>query len=123
MKLELPPDFNSPKSRLPFLIMLLIADASVLEKFALYGPAVSDVKSTWLGYTLNYSSKLDDCFGLNVLPRPYFSPDGDLGGVSPFYVGECGYFCIFVINSGDGGAVSVYPGVPDSISCSNFFIS
>jgi len=61
--------------------------------------------------------------GLNVLPKPYFSPEGDLGGVSPFYVGEFGYFCILVIKRGDGGAVSVYPGVPDSISCNSFLIN
>ena len=53
----------------------------------------------------------------------YFSPDGDLGGVSPFYDGEFGCFYIFVIKSGDGGAVSVCPGVPDSISASSFLMS
>ena len=53
----------------------------------------------------------------------YFSPDGDLGGVSPFDVGEPGYFCILVINSGEGGAVSVGPALPDSISVSSFFMS
>jgi hypothetical protein len=61
--------------------------------------------------------------GLIVLPRLYFSPDGDLGGVSPFYVGELGYFYILVINRGEGGAVKVYPGVPESISVSSFFIN
>jgi len=65
--------------------------------------------------------------GLNVLPndpRPeYFSPDGDLGGVSPFCVGEPGYFCTLVINNGDGGAASVGPGFPDSSSVRSFLMS
>ena len=44
-------------------------------------------------------------------PRPlYFSPEGERGGVKPFYVGEPGYFCIRVMNKGDGGAESAYPG-------------
>jgi hypothetical protein len=34
---------------------------------------------------------------------PYFSPDGDLGGVNPFYVGDPGCFCIFVMKRGEGG--------------------
>jgi len=38
------------------------------------------------GAILIYSSKLELYFGLIVLPSEpgYFSPDGDLGGVSPF---------------------------------------
>lgn len=63
----------------------------------------------WAG-TLNYSSKLELRLGLNVRPKPNFSPEGDLGGVSPFYVGDPGCFCILVINNGDGGAVNVGPG-------------
>ena len=57
-------------------------------------------------------------------PSPlYFSPDGDLGGVKPFYVGDPGYFCIRVMNSGDGGADNAYPGYPVSSSLTSLFIS
>ena len=78
----------------------------------------------WVGFTPNSFSRLSDCFGLIVRPRLlYFSPDGDLGGVSPFYDGEFGCFCILVMKSGDGGAVSVCPGVPESSSVSSFLIS
>jgi len=59
---------------------------------------------------------------LPIIPE-YFSPDGDLGGVSPFCVGEFGAFCIFVINNGDGGAISAYPDFPVSSSLINLFIS
>lgn len=65
---------------------------------------------------MNYSMRLIDCFGLMVRPKPYFSPEGDLGGVSPFWVGEPGYFCIFVMKRGEGGADSAEPGCPDSSS-------
>lgn len=52
-----------------------------------------------------------------VRPRPlYFSPEGERGGVKPFYVGEPGYFCILVMNNGDGGADNAYPGCPLSSS-------
>lgn len=91
----LPPLFRSPKSSDPLLIMLLIADASVFEKPSLQGsPFVNSfVKLFYAGPTLNASSKLDDCFGLIVRPKlPYFSPDGDRGGVSPFCEGELGCF-------------------------------
>lgn len=62
--------------------------------------------------------------GLIVLPKDpgYFSPLGDLGGVSPLLVGEPGYFCIFVMNRGDGGAVRVCPGVDDYRSVNSFLI-
>jgi hypothetical protein len=58
---------------------------------------------------------------LPIMPE-YFSPDGDLGGVSPFYVGEFGAFCIFVINNGDGGAISACPDFPLSNSFISLFI-
>lgn len=67
------------------------------------------MKLLWAGLICIYSSKLLLCFGLIVLPSipEYFSPEGDRGGVRPFWVGEFGAFCILVINSGDGGAMSV----------------
>ena len=65
------------------------------------------------GPTLKCSKRLELCFGDIVRPKLYFSPDGDLGGVKPFYVGELGYFCIFVINKGEGGAIKVGPGYFD----------
>lgn len=101
------PLFNSPKSNEPFF-----DEISVFAKFGL-NRSLYPLFARWSGATkllccagtLNYSSKLDDCFGLIVRPRPpYFSPEGDLGGVKPFYVGDPGYFYIRVINSGDGGA-------------------
>ena len=61
--------------------------------------------------------------GLIVLPREYLSPDGDLGGVKPFYVGDPGAFCTFVMNSGDGVALIVAPDLPDSISLSKLLMS
>ena len=69
----------------------------------------SDVKLFWAGVTRIASSKLELCFGLIVLPKlpENFSPDGDLGGVSPLEVGEFGAFYILVMNKGDGGAISV----------------
>ena len=81
------PDFRSPKSSEPFFDAI-----SVFEKFglnrSLYPPLErfsGCIKLLCRDGTLNYSSKLYDCFGLIVLPRPlYFSPLGDLGGVNPF---------------------------------------
>ena len=61
--------------------------------------------------------------GLKVLPKEYFSPDGERGGVNPFCVGDPGYFYILVINNGEGGAVRVDPGAFESISTNSFFIS
>ena len=87
---------------------------------------ISEVKLVFsgpLGFTRNWSSKLELCLGDIVLPKLYFSPDGDLGGVKPFWVGELGYFCIFVMKRGDGGAIKVGPGYFDSISFNNFLIS
>jgi hypothetical protein len=108
-ELVAPPLFKSPKSREPLLIAADIALASVLENYALYGSdtrAASLVKLLFVGWNFMASRRLLLYFGLNVLPnepRPeYFSPDGDLGGVSPFDVGEPGYFCTLVINNGDG---------------------
>lgn len=87
--LESPLLCKSPKSREPFLIIALIADASVLENYALYGSLTNPVlkpafEFAVLAGNLNCSNKLDDCLGLKVRPREYFSPDGDLGGVNPF---------------------------------------
>ena len=65
------------------------------------------------------SNKLLVYFGEIVLPKPYFSPDGERGGVNPFYVGDPGCFYILVIKSGDGGAERVDPAYP----VSNSFIS
>ena len=120
------PDFRSPKSSEPFFDAI-----SVFEKFGLnrspYPPLErlsGCIKLLCCDGTLNYSSKLYDCFGLIVLPRPlYFSPLGDLGGVNPFCVGEPGYFCILVINNGDGGADNACPGYPLSSSVISRFIS
>lgn len=56
-------------------------------------------------------------------PSEYFSPEGDLGGVNPFCVGEPGFFFICVIKRGDGGAVNVVPGVDDVMSVSSLLIS
>ena len=72
---------------------------------------------------LNCSSNLELYLGLKVLPRPYFSPLGDLGGVRPFYVGDPGNFYILVINSGEGGAVNAAPGYFELISVSSLEIS
>ena len=58
-----------------------------------------------------------------VLPKLYLSPDGDLGGVKPFEVGDPGAFCTFVMNNGDGVALIVSPDLPDSISLSKLLIS
>jgi len=106
------PLFKSPKSSEPFF-----DEISVFAKFGLNRslyplPRPSDyIKLLCYAGTLNYSSKLDDYFGLIVRPSPlYFSPEGDLGGVKPFCVGLPGYFCIRVMNSGDGGAESAGPG-------------
>lgn len=55
---------------------------------------------------LKTSIKPGDLLGLIVLPKLYFSPDGDLGGVRPFYVGLPAFYFIFVINKGLGGAAS-----------------
>ena len=54
--------------------------------------------------------RLIDYLGLMVLPKPYFSPEGDLGGVKPFEVGEPGAFYILVMNSGLGCAATGAPG-------------
>ena len=121
------PLLRSPKSNEPFLIAPLNADESVLLKLLLYGSWFANaslVKLSRAGTIFICSSKLELYFGLIVLPSPppYFSPDGDLGGVSPFYVGEFGCFCIFVMNKGDGGAISVYPGYPESSSVINFLM-
>ena len=72
---------------------------------------------------MNGSSKLPLYFGLKVLPRLYFSPDGDLGGVSPFEVGDPGAFCIFVMKRGEGGAVRVWLGFSDLISVKSLLMS
>ena len=61
--------------------------------------------------------------GLIVLPNPNFSPEGDLGGVNPFYVGDPGCFYILVIKRGDGGAERVCPACPVSNSVINHYIS
>lgn len=98
-----------PKSSEPFLSKPDIALASVLANYVLYGspvePAFLSLGSSSLEgpiTSLNWSMRLIDYFGLMVLPKPYFSPEGDLGGVKPFEVGEPGAFCIFVMNSGLG---------------------
>lgn len=106
------PLFKSPKSSEPFF-----DEISVFAKFGLKrslyplpGP-LGAIKLLCCAGTLNYSSKLEDCFGLIVRPSPlYFSPEGDLGGVRPFYVGDPGYFCIRVMNKGEGGAERAGPG-------------
>lgn len=115
------PLLSSPKSSDPFLLPLLSNEVSVLENAELYGSCwlnTSLVKLFWAGWILIYSKRLELCLGLIVRPRPppNFSPDGDLGGVSPFYVGEFGAFCIFVMNNGDGGAIRAWPDLPDSSS-------
>ena len=51
------------------------------------------------------------------------SPDGDRGGVKPFYVGDPGAFYTFVMNNGEGVAFIVAPDLPDSISLSKLFIN
>ena len=115
---------NVSKSR-PFFSRT-IALASVFENYALYGSyanLLSEVKLVFYAGKRNYSNKLELCFGLNVLPRPYFSPEGDLGGVRPFYVGDPGCFYIFVIKRGDGGAVKATPGCFEWMSVSSFEIS
>lgn len=47
-------------------------------------PVLNAALVFWFPGSLNYSSKLEDCLGLKVRPKEYFSPEGDLGGVSPF---------------------------------------
>lgn len=119
---------NVSKINPPFFKSPLIAAASVLENCALYGSFEANLLSLvkLLFYelgSLNCSSKLELYLGLKVFPRPYFSPLGLLGGVSPFWVGDPGYFCIFVIKSGEGGAVNAMPGCFEFISAKSFEIS
>jgi len=121
------PLLRSPKSIDPLFSALLIAEASVFENYTLYGslPLDSFIKlfCDALGCTLNYSSKLELYFGLIVRPKLYFSPDGDRGGVKPFWVGDPGAFYTFVINNGEGVLLMVAPDLPDYISLSKLFSS
>jgi len=63
---------------------------SVLLNYELYGSGISlddsFVKLLLIGCIFIASNRLEEVFGLTVLPNDpwYFSPDGDLGGVSPF---------------------------------------
>ena len=58
-----------------------------------------------LAFPISPKSKDPDNLGENVLPRLYFSADGDLGGVCPWPLGLCGVL-IFEIKIGDGGVNS-----------------
>ena len=104
-----------------------MAEASVFENYKLYGSlftaTASFTKLFWeaFGLTLNYSSKLELYFGLIVRPKLYLSPDGERGGVNPFWVGDPGAFYTFVINKGEGVLLMVLPDLPDYISASKLF--
>ena len=95
------------------LLRLVKPDRSVFANYELYGSSFLALPNRAFSATvallsgpstpLNSSIRLNDCLGLTVRPSPYFSPDGDLGGVNPFYVGDPGCFCIFVMKRGEGG--------------------
>jgi hypothetical protein len=80
---------STPNSSPPFFINPLMLAASVFENYALYGSdtnllSVAEEKLLFATGSLNCSSKLELCLGLKVRPRPYFSPEGERGGVKPF---------------------------------------
>jgi hypothetical protein len=54
-------------------------------------------------------SREPESFGENVLPRLYFSAEGDRGGVWPCPFGLCGVLML-EIKIGDGGVSSAWPG-------------
>ena len=65
-------------------------------------------------FDISPNSKDPDNLGENVLPKLYFSAEGDLGGVCPWAFGLWGVL-IFERKMGEGGVIKAEPGFSISV--------